>query len=185
MTESLVPGDAPVSLNEARGWLRLGATIDDAVVAGLVRAATNICEAFIGQWLIIRAVEEVLPLKNGVIQPGARPVAGIDSATLLFPGGDEAVLGAGDYRTSIGRDGTARVTVGDPRGAARVRVAYRAGIAESANGIPEAIRQGIVRMTQHLHEARDGARNGAGGAPPAAIAALWQPWRRLTIGSGR
>lgn len=181
MAESLVPGEAPVSLNEARGWLRLGATIDDAVVAGLVRAATNICEAFIGQWLVIRAVEEVLPLKNGVVQLGARPVVGIDGVTLLLPGGDEAVLGDGDYRASIGRDGTARVTVSDPCGAARVRVAYRAGIAEGANGIPEAIRQGIVRMTQHLHEARDGA----GAAPPAAIAALWQPWRRLTLGGGQ
>ena len=50
MAESLVPGGAPVSLNEARGWLRLGATIDDAVVAGLVRAATSVCEAFIGRW---------------------------------------------------------------------------------------------------------------------------------------
>ena len=39
MAESLLPGEAPVSLNEARGWLRLGATIDDAVIAGLVRAA--------------------------------------------------------------------------------------------------------------------------------------------------
>ena len=181
MAESLLPGEAPVSLNEARSWLRLGATIDDAVVAGLVRAATNICEAFIGQWLIVRAAEEVLSLKNGTFQPGARPVAGIDGVTLLFPDGGEAVLGDGDYRTSIGGDGTARVAVGDPRGAARVRVAYRAGIAEGANGIPEAIRQGIVRMTQHLHDARDGA----GAAPPAAIAALWQPWRRLTLGGGR
>lgn len=181
MAESLVPGDAPVSLNEARGWLRLGATIDDAVVAGLVRAATNICEAFIGQWLVIRAATEDLPLKNGMVQPGARPVVGIDGVTLLFPGGGEAVLGASDYRTSIGRDGTARVTLCDPRGAARVRIAYRAGIAEGANGIPETIRQGIVRMTQHLHEARDGA----GAAPPAVIAALWQPWRRLTLGGGQ
>ena len=185
MAESPVPGDAPVSLNEARGWLRLGATIDDAVVAGLVRAATNICEAFIGQWLVIRAAEEVLPLKNGVVQPGVRPVVAIDCVTLLLPGGEEAVLADGDYQTSIGRDGTARVTLGDPRGAARVRVAYRAGIADGANGIPEAIRQGIVRMTQHLHEAREGARDGAGAAPPAAIAALWQPWRRLTLGSGQ
>ena len=181
MTTSLLPGDAPVSLNEARGWLRLGATIDDAVVAGLVRAATNVCEAFIGQWLVIRAAEEVLPLKNGVVQPGARPVVAVDDVTLLLPGGGEAVLGDGDYRTSIGRDGTARVTVVDPRGAARVRVAYRAGLGEGANAIPEAIRQGIVRMTQHLHEARDGA----GAAPPAAIAALWQPWRRLTLGGGQ
>lgn len=175
MTESLVPGEAAVSLNEARSWLRLGATIDDAVVAGLVRAATNVCEAFVGQWLIIRAGEDILPLTpGGVAQPGARPVVGVDAVALLLPG-------AGDYRTTIGRDGTAQVTIGDPRGAARVRVTYRAGIAGGANDIPEAIRQGIVRMTQHLHDARDGA----GAGPPAAIAALWQPWRRLTLGGGR
>src|SRR3546814_4549704 len=64
MAESLLPGEAPVSLNEARGWLRLGATIDDAVVAQLVRAATNICEAFIGQWLVVRDGEEVAPLRS-------------------------------------------------------------------------------------------------------------------------
>lgn len=181
MAQSLLPGEAPVSLNEARAWLRLGATIDDAVVAGLVRAATNICEAFIGQWLVVRAGEEVLPLIAGAFQPGARPVVGVDSVTLLLPDGGEAVLAGGEYRVAIGRDGTARVTIDDSRGAALVRVAYRAGIAEGANAIPEAIRQGIVRMTQHLHDARDGA----GAAPPAAIAALWQPWRRLTLGSGR
>src|SRR3546814_3342888 len=54
-------------------------------------------------------------------------------------------------------------SVHDPGGAARVRVAYRAGMAEGANGVPEAIRQGIVRMTQHLHDARDGT----GAGPPA------------------
>ncbi len=182
MAESPVPGEAAVSLNEARSWLRLGATVDDAVVAGLVRAATGICEAFVGQWLIVRAGEEVLPLAPGdAVQPGARPVVGIDAVDLLFPGGDEAVLGASDYLTAIGRDGTARVTIGDPRGAVRVRVGYRAGIADGANGIPEAIRQGILRMTQHLHDARDGA----GAAPPAAIAALWHPWRRVTLGGRR
>lgn len=181
MAESLVPGEPPVSLNEARSWLRLGATVDDAVVAGLVRAATNICEAFIGQWLVVRAGEEVLPLVAGVFQPSARPIVGVDGVTLLLPDGSEAALSGSAYHTAIGRDGTARVTVDDPGNAARVRVVYRAGFAEGANGIPEAIRQGIVRMTQHLHDARDGA----GAAPPAAIAALWQPWRRLTLGGGR
>ena len=77
MAESLLPGASPVSLNEARGWLRLGATIDDAVVAGLVRAATNICEAFIGQWLIVRAAEEVVPLERGAARPGVRPVVAV------------------------------------------------------------------------------------------------------------
>ena len=181
MAESLLPGDAPVSLNEARGWLRLGAPVDDAVVAGLIRAATNICEAFIGQWLIVRAVEERLPMAAGTVRLTARPVVGIDGVALIAADGGETPLEGGDYRMMVGRDGNTRITVDGAGDAERLRIAYRAGIAEGANGIPEAIRQGIVRMTQHLHDARDGT----GAAPPAAIAALWQPWRRLTLGSGR
>lgn len=181
MTTSLIPGDAPVSLNEARGWLRLGATIDDAVIAGLVRAATNICEAFVGQWLLVRVAEESLPVGSGVVQLSVRPAVGVDAVTLLADGGAETVLAPADYRVTIVRDGTARLAIAFPGDKTRVRVAYRAGMAADANGVPEAIRQGIVRMTQHLHDARDGT----GAGPPAAIAALWQPWRRLTLGGGR
>ncbi|MCW0200019.1 hypothetical protein [Sphingopyxis sp.] len=178
MAESLLPGASAVGLNEARGWLRLGATIDDAVVAGLIRAATNICEAFIGQWLIVRAAEEIVPLDCGTVRPGVRPVVAIDAVALLLPGGGETVLDEAGYRAQIARDGTASIAIHERGDADRARIAFRAGMAAGANGIPEAIRQGILRMTQHLHEARDGS----GGAPPAAIAALWQPWRRLTLG---
>lgn len=181
MAESPLPGEAPVSLNEARGWLRMGATVDDAVVAGLIRAATNICEAFIGQWLIVRAVEERIPIDAGAVRLAAQPVTGIDSLALLVPGAGERPLAEGDYRVTVGRDGRTRIAVERADDAERLRVAYRAGIADGPNGVPEAIRQGILRMTQHLHDARDGS----GTAPPAAIAALWQPWRRLTLGSGR
>lgn len=128
-----------------------------------------------------QAVEERLPIGAGTARLTARPVVAIDSAALLLPEGNETPLGAGDYCVAIGRDGGGQVTVQQPGAAERLRIVYRAGIAEGANGVPEAIRQGIVRMTQHLHDARDGS----GAVPPAAIAALWQPWRRLTLGSGR
>lgn len=181
MTTDAAPGEAPVSLNEARGWLRLGPTVDDAVVAQLVRAATNLCEAFIGQRLIIRAAEEFLPLRRGRVRLAARPVVAIDAVTLVRRDGGEAPLAPGDYRTESAGDGSLCLTPHDPGDAAALRVAYRAGLATGANDVPEAIRQGIIRMTQHLHDARDGE----GGAPPAAIAALWQPWRRMTLGGGR
>ncbi|WP_089216612.1 head-tail connector protein [Sphingopyxis indica] len=174
----LTPGDVPVSLNEARGWLRMGASIDDAVVAQLIRAATNICEAFIGCRLIAGAVEEVLSVGPGAVQLGVRPVVGVDTAALLSEEGSETALGDGDYRLAIGRDGTGRLTLSGAVGGGRLRVGYRAGIAAGPNEVPEAIRQGIVRLVQHLHEARDGA----GGGPPAAVAALWQPWRRMSLG---
>lgn len=164
MTTSLWPGDAPVSLDEARGWLRMGAAIDDAVVAGLVRAA-----------------EETVPIGAGTLRLSVRPVVGVDAVVLLTDGNGEAVLAADDYRVTIARDGTARLTIDHPGDARRIRVAYRAGMADDVNRIPEAIRQGIVRMTQHLYDARDGTE----APPPAAVAALWQPWRLLGLGGRR
>lgn len=41
-----------VSLDEARAWLRLGAGDEDALVERLIGASANMCEMFIGQWLI-------------------------------------------------------------------------------------------------------------------------------------
>lgn len=181
MTTSLLPGDAPVSLNEARSWLRLGPNIEDAVVAQLIRAATSICEAYIGQWLIVRTAMDLLPLHNGAARLAARPVVALETVTLLSTSDDETALAPSDYRLTRERDGSARLAVAFPGDADRVRISYRAGLAEGVNDIPEAIRQGIVRMTQHLHDARDGA----GETPPAVIAALWQPWRLLSLGGKR
>lgn len=181
MTASLEPGACPVNLDEARDWLRMGAAIDDDVVAALIRAATDLCEAFTGQWLIVRAAEEVAMLRCGAVRLRARPVVGIDALSLVGAGGTETPVDAGGYRLDEARDGAGELTIADPAGVRRVRVAYRAGMAESGDGVPEAIRQGILRMTQHLYE----ARGGAGETPPAIIAALWQPWRRLALGRGR
>lgn len=161
----------------------LGATTDDAVVAELVRAATGICEAFIGRWLIVREVEETMALTptGGALRLSARPVVAVDGAVLLTPDGATAAFDKSGYRVTIARDGTAHIMLHDPGNAERVRIAYRAGMASGANAVPEAIRLGLLRMTQYLHE----ARGDAGTAPPAAIAALWQPWRRMTLGGSR
>lgn len=180
MMTSLEPGEAPVSLNEARSWLRLGASIDDAVVAGLIRAAANICENFVGQWLMLREAEEVLVMTGGELRLSARPVAGVDNVTLLSAGGGESEVAEAERGLRIAPDGAGRLSIAHAGDADRVRVRYRAGMAADVNGVPEAIRHGILRMMQHLHDARDGT-GAAGAAPPAMIAALWQPWRRIGL----
>lgn len=181
MTMSLVPGESPVSLSEARGWLRMGAAVDDAVVGQLLRAATSVCEAFVGQWLVRRSGTEVLALSGGTVRLTVRPVVAVEAVRLVAADGGETELVAGAYRLSVAPDGSGRLMIDAPGDAERVRVTYRAGIADDGNGVPETIRQGIVRMTQHLYDARDGADP----APPAVIAALWQPWRMLSLGGGR
>jgi hypothetical protein len=51
------------------------------------------------------------------------------------------------------------------------------GIALDPNGVPEPIRQGVLRLVGHLFAVRDGAD----GEPPAAVTALWRPYRRLRL----
>ena len=70
-------------------------------------------------------------------------------------------------------DGWVRMSSGPT---ATIRVRYQAGMAANWNGVPEPLRQGIVRLVAHMHLHRDGDQS-----PPAAVAALWRPWRRMRL----
>ena len=59
----------------------------------------------------------------------------------------------------------------------RVRVAGIAGMATESNAVPEPIRQGVLRLVAYLFASRDGI----GGEPPAAVTALWRPYRRMRL----
>ena len=53
----------------------------------------------------------------------------------------------------------------------------QAGLATEPNGVPEPLRQGILRLVAHLFTTRDGS----GGEPPAAVGALWRPYRKMRL----
>ena len=66
-----------------------------------------------------------------------------------------------------------------PGSAARLAVRFTAGLAPSWETLPEALRHGILRLAAHQHRERE--TSGAGPIPPAAVAALWRPWRRMRL----
>ena len=58
----------------------------------------------------------------------------------------------------------------------RVEVDLTAGIAADWTSLPDALRQGIVRLAAHLFVEREN------GVPaPAIVTALWRPWRRMRL----
>lgn len=169
---------APLPLAEVKAFLRIGTSDEDALLAGLVRAAADLCEAFTGRALLSRMVRETLPASRAWARLGAAPVAAIEGIELLGADGGAVALAAGDYGIDIDAagEGWVRLLVGLE--AKRVRVSYHAGMAADPNGLPEALRHGIVRLAAHLYTQRD-RLDDAG--PPAAITALWRPWRRLRL----
>ena len=165
-------GALAVSLAECKAQLRLERDDEDAVIAALVRTALALCEAFTGQWLIARDAEQRLAAEGGWQRIAIVPVVAI---TGVDAGG--AALAAGDHETDIDVSGGGWVRLASA-GTERPVVRFRAGLAADWNGIPEPLRQGIVRLVVHLFTHRDAADSGP---PPAAVAAMWRPWRRMRL----
>lgn len=175
----------PVSIAAMRAWLRMdGSDEEDPLIADLIGAATGLCEAFTGQWVMTRAGVwrgQVFAGGRAVRLP-VRPVVAVDEAALMV-GGAEHVLDAAAYDVLIDRDGGARLRLLQGFGLKPIIVRYRGGMAETEAAVPDALRHGIIRMVQHYYETRDAPV--AAGMPPAAVAALWQPWRIVSLGGLR
>jgi uncharacterized phiE125 gp8 family phage protein len=163
-----------MTVEDAKAYLRLETAQEDALIAGLVASAQSLCEAFLGQLLIRREVVETLAATGAWQRLGAGPVAAIGDVVAIDADGIASTLPVGSYAIDIDPAGDGWVRAS---GSGRVRVTYSAGIAADADAVPAAIRQGVTRLVAHLHAHRDAAAE-----PPAAIAALWRPFRRLRLG---
>jgi len=169
---------APIHLAELKAHLRIATSDEDGLLATMVRAAADTCEAFTGRALLVRAVEETLPASAGWTRLGAAPVTAIDGVAALAADGATIALAIGDYAVDIDAAGEGWVRLLRAIGEKRIRVAYRTGMASDPNGLPEALRHGILRLAAYLYANRDSE---PAAAPPAAVTALWRPWRRLRL----
>ena len=167
--------EAAVSMAEAQAYARVETGEEEAVLAGLVRTASALCECFTGQVLVARPFEEVLPAGAQWQRLALTPVRAIEEVAVLAADGSATVLPPGGYEMDI--DGRGDGWVKMPGGNRKLRVRGQAGMALDPNGVPEPLRQGILRLIAHLFATRDGT----GGEPPAAVTALWRPFRRMRL----
>jgi uncharacterized phiE125 gp8 family phage protein len=168
---------APVAIGEVKAFLRVDGSAEDALIAGFIRSAAASCEAFTGRVLIAREGREVVAT-GAWVRLAAGPVMSIDEVAGIDADGAESALGPEAYAIDVDAAGDGWVQVVRAEGVKRAAVRFTAGMADDWNGVPEPLRQGIVRLAAHLYGAR-----GENEAPvPASVAALWRPWRRLRVG---
>jgi uncharacterized phiE125 gp8 family phage protein len=165
--DPLVLGESAAA--ELKDYLRVQGSHEDALIGHMLGSAAGLCEAFTGEMLLARGVSETIAATGAWTKLGRRPVRAI----LGVEG-----LAAGDYATDIDAAGTGWVRV-TASGVPQVRVSYSCGLAAGWSDAPEALRQGIIRLAAHLYTHRSGAEDAG---PPAAVTALWRPYRRLRIG---
>jgi uncharacterized phiE125 gp8 family phage protein len=170
---------SPTALAELKQWLGITTSQDDAPLTALLRAGLDTCEAFTGSMPIEATCEEVLPLGSDWQSLSTRPVQAITAVQAIPASGTRSDLPADAYAIELDADGGGRVMVMTPGNAARLAVRFTVGLATSWELLPEALRHGILRLAAHQHRERE--TSGAGPIPPAAVAALWRPWRRMRL----
>ena len=181
MTSVLEPPALSEAVAEAKAYLRVEGNHEDALLERLAGSAAALCESFIGQWLVVRVGAETVPAIAGWQRLRAVPVVAILGVDGVAGDGSAAAVAAGAYEIDIDAGGSGWVRIRSPGDVRRARVRFEAGMAAEWGGLPEPLRHGILRLTAHLYTHRS-LEGGAG--PPAAVTALWRPWRRLGIGSG-
>jgi uncharacterized phiE125 gp8 family phage protein len=163
----LVLGDD--ALSDVRAYLRIEQDEEDPLLLALIGSALRHAETFTGQVLIARSGTASVKASRDWQRIPATPVRAITSIT---------DLPVGSYTMDIDANGDGWVRVNQPGSAARVEVNFTAGLATDWASLPEPVRLAIVRLTAHLHVSRDGADDAG---PPAAVAALLRPWRRMRL----
>lgn len=146
------------------------------MIAEAAGAATALAEEFTRHMMICRDVTMRVSASGAWRLLPAGPVAAIVAVAANDRDGAPIALASDGYAIDIDAsgDGWVRTTAGSA--AASLTVTARAGLAGDWASLPAALRQGIVMLATHLLERRD-----ADAAPPAAVTALWRPYRRMRL----
>ncbi|THD38345.1 MAG: hypothetical protein E7773_00920 [Sphingomonas sp.] len=171
---SLGTADRVAAVAEVKAALRVALADDDDLIAAFAEAALGLAERFLGRVLIVRPVAERLPAARCWQTLGAAPVMAI-TAVSAVEGDTVTPLAVDAYAIDLDAEANGWIRV--PAGSGVVEVSYQAGWIGTWALIPAPVRQGIVLLAAHLYDQRDAAE-----PPPAAVTALWRPFRatRLT-----
>lgn len=175
----IAPADpgAP-ALAELKDWLGIRSTAEDSLLMQLLRSALDACEGFTGTMPLAQFCAETLTASGEWQRLSARPVSAITEAHGIPAEGAPFPLPAVAYEVDIDADGAGRIRVIRPGIAGRVEVRYNAGLASGWATLPDPLRHGAIRLAVHLYRSRDTAQDSA---LPAAVAALWRPWRQVRL----
>lgn len=175
----IAPVLAQDALDELKDWLAVSTSIDDATLTALLRTALDLCEDFTGLVPVDATCEEVLRATGEWTRLATRPVQAITQAQTIGADGTRGPLAPEAYALDLDSDGGARFRLTRPVDAPRIAVRFTAGLVPDWAMLPDSLRHGALRLAAHAWRSRD--EDALRASPPASIAALWRPWRRVAL----
>lgn len=175
----LQPADVTgAALADLKQWLGISRNVEDGQLAGLLHASLDLCEGFTGQMPLESVCEEVHASAARWLCLTTAPVRAITAVNSRAVDGTQVPIDPAAYEIDISAEGIGRIRLLQPVSSGTIAVTFVAGIAAEWSALPDALKHGIIRLAAHHYLTRDAAgREG----PPASVAALWRPWKRLRL----
>lgn len=101
-------GPLAVPLDDLKAYLKISLTDEDDALTDLLRTASEAAERFLGQLVVARSVDEVLPAGSGWRTLAIRPVRSITAVTGIPAEGAEFALPVENYAIDIDAGGVGR-----------------------------------------------------------------------------
>jgi len=177
------PAAEPVTLAQAKAWLRVDTGDDDALIASLISAARARAEWHTGRAFVTQGWTLWLDAwpAGACAEIPLPPLQGVTSLTMYARDDSAAVLGAGAYTVdAASQPGRVMLKQGmalaDSRAINAVAIAFTAGYG-AANAVPGEIVQAILLIVAALY-----AHRGDDTVPtPDAALALLAPFRVVKL----
>lgn len=177
----------PITLSEAKNFLRVDHSDDDQLIAALITAARQMCEEYTRRILVTTTVDEYFDqfpknMWNGhsnILYLSRGPVASITSVSYVDEIGSTQTISSSLYVTDlISEPGRIQSTNGWTTGAGVVnQVIVRYVVGTDLSAIPKPLIQGMMLVVSDLYD----QRNDRVKQLPTASEYLWNPYRIFTF----
>ncbi|OAI29704.1 hypothetical protein A1351_01180 [Methylosinus sp. R-45379] len=181
------PALEPVSVDEAKAWLRLDSSDEDPLLAALIVSARLTLESYTHRFFVTqswRMLFDAWPaqtLRRGTLAIPFSPFRSL-SAIRVYDSADVAqTLASAAYRAAPTRDAGRVAFISSPpepgRACDGIEIDLVTGYGDSATDTPEPLRRAMLALVAHWHESR-GDVDDAGAPLPTIAVALAKPFRR-------
>lgn len=171
----------PVSLSEAKNHLKVDSADDDTLITALITTARQLAERETKRVFITQQWEMTLDSASAEIEIPKPPLISVVSIKVIKTDGSESVVDSTKYDIDASENSPGRIKLRSGcswpshRGFASFIVTFDAGYGDTAEEVPEVIKQAILQIIGHLYDNRGSEEL------PEGINALLFPYRILSL----
>jgi len=180
------PAEEPVSLGEAKGFLRVDDTAEDALITTLIGAARMHIEGVTGRALLAQGWRVVLdrwPI-DGQVRLPVTPFMAVTEITAYDAAGAGHVVPLAQFMSEPDRLLLPGTVTGMPalRERQGIEIDYVAGYATEPEDVPTDIRQALLVLVAHWFEHRDAVIvAGSGAVVPSGFDRMVAGYKRVRL----